>query len=479
MTPMDLQPIFDHIDANFDATLEEIRAYLRQTGVSTSGEGMAEVADYTADLVRGIGGTAELVPTDGYPVVYGHMRSSNPDAKTLIASSLYDVVPVNPEEWITDPFGAEIVYSAHYPEVGWDVCEGPTLVGRGARNQRGPNLAFMLALKAIKAVTGDIPVNVIFTFDGEEEIASPNWTQFLTAKEHELLRADAAYQHGFRQDENGRHMLHAGFKGVTLFELVVEGGEWGGTLDGRDLGPGDMVWVDSPALILMQAVTSIIDENGRCAIDGFWENVRDTSERENELYAAIRREFDEEAAKKARNLSRFRVHKPAEELYQEWCSSPIVNIDGLVAGYTTEQYTTVFPMRAVAKMDVRLVPDQSLDEFYEKLRSHLDARGFEMVQIRRHGGVEPGKGNPDDPLIKAAAAATERFGIDVQVWPISSAGNPLAFYSRPPFNLPILFAGTGFSWKSHMPNEWASVEGIRHSMKWTAAFLYEWAGQSE
>jgi acetylornithine deacetylase/succinyl-diaminopimelate desuccinylase-like protein len=471
---MDLNAIHDHIDANFDAYLEQIRSYLRQTGVSTSGEGMEEAADYTAGLIRSVGGTAELVPTGGYPVVYGRMDSSRPGAKTLIASSLYDVVPANAEDWITHPFGAEVVDSSEHPEVGWDVCRGATLVGRGARNQRGPNLAFMLTLKAIKDVTGDIPVNVIFTFDGEEEIASPNWTKFLAAKEAELLEADAAYQHGFRQDENGRHMLHCGFKGVSLFELVVEGGEWGGTRDARDLGPGDMVWVDAPTLILMKAVMSILDENGRCTIDGFWDNVRETSPKEQELYDTLVEEFDEEAAKKARNVARFRSHKPAAELYVEWCSSPIVNIDGLVAGYTTEHYTTVAPMKATAKMDVRLVPDQSLDEFYAKLRAHLDARGLDMVQIRRHGGVQPGKSDPDNPLLRAAVAATEQFDLPVQVWPISSAGNPLAFYARPPFNLPILFAGTGFSWKSHMPNEWASVEGIRHSMKWTATFLHEW-----
>ena len=224
---MDLKVVFDHIDAGFDGYLEEIRAYLRQTGVSTSGEGILETAEYTADLIRRIGGTAELVPTKGNPVVFGRLDSSKPGAKTLIASSLYDVVPVEAADWITDPFGAEIVDSNDHKEVGWDICAGPVLVGRGSRNQRGPNLAFMLALHAMKESTGDIPVNVIFTFDGEEEISSPNWTEFLRKKESELLEADAAYQHGFRQDENGRHMLHLGFKGVSLFELIVEGGEWG------------------------------------------------------------------------------------------------------------------------------------------------------------------------------------------------------------------------------------------------------------
>lgn len=474
---MDLDAVFEHIDANFDSYLEEIRAYLRQTGVSTSGEGMAEAADYTLGLIERIGGTGELVETTGNPVVYGRLDSKTDGAKTLIASSLYDVVPVDAGKWITDPFGAEIVDSADHPEVGWAVCAGPTLVGRGARNQRGPNLAFLLAINSILEVTGDIPVNLLFTFDGEEEIGSPSWPEFLAKKEAELLTAQGAFQHGFRQDENGRHMIHLGFKGMSLFELVVEGGEWGGTRDAADLGPGDMVWVDAPAHILVQAVSSLFDENGRSAIEGFYDGVRPPSRREVELFDKIRGDFDEEAAKKARNVARFRTHKPAADLYTEFCSAPILNIDGLVSGYTTESYTTVLPMRAVAKMDVRIVPDQTQDEFYEKLRRHLDSHGFDMVQIVRHGGIQPGKSDPDNPMVDAALAATEHFGLEPQVWPISSAGNPLAFYARPPFNLPIMFAGTGFSHKSHMPNEWASVEGIRDSMKWVAVFLDEWSRQ--
>lgn len=475
---MDKQAVYDHIDANFDKYLEQIRDYLRQTGVSITGEGILETANYTADLITHVGGTPELVQTKGNPVVYGRMNSGRPNAKTLIASSLYDVVPADPVQWITDPFGAEIVDSNDHPEVGWDVCRGATLVGRGARNQRAPNLAFMLTLKAIKDVTGDIPCNIIFTFDGEEELSSPNWTEFLEKKQDELMTADGAYQHGFRQEESGRHMIQLGFKGISLFELVVEGGEWGGTLDARDLGPGDMVWVDAPVLILLKAIASILDDNGHCTIDGFWENVPPPTAKEEVLYAKLREEFDEEKAKKARNLSHFRTHKPAADLYVEWASSPIVNIDGLVAGYTSEQYTTVVPMKATAKMDVRLVPNQTLEEFYDKLRKHLDARGLHMVQVRRRGGVQPGKTDPDDPLIRAAAeVTTEEFNTPIQVWPISSAGNPLAFYARPPFNLPILFAGLGFSWKAHMPNEWCDVEGIRDSMKWIVAFLEDWSNR--
>ena len=355
---MSLEAIFDHIDAQFESYLEEIRAYLMQKGVSVTGEGMREAAVYTAGLIERIGGSAELVETTGNPVVFGQLNSSKPEPKTLIASSLYDVVPADPEAWIADPFGAEVVDSREHPEVGWEVCAGRTLVGRGSRNQRGPNLAFLLAVNSIREVTGDLPINLIFTFDGEEEISSPSWTEFLEIKRDILMTADAAYQHGFRQDENGRHMIHLGFKGVSLFELYVEGGEWGGTLDASDLGPGDIIWVDSPPLLLIQAVATLFDENGRCTIDGFWDNVAAPTPREIELLNAIRDQFDEGAAKRARNISEFRRHKPAADLYTDFATAPILNIDGLVAGYTTESYPTVLPMRATAKMDVRLVPNQ-------------------------------------------------------------------------------------------------------------------------
>src|SRR5690606_29472155 len=111
---------------------------------------MEEAAEYTANLIREVGGEAELVPTGGNPVVYGRMDSKRPSAKTLIASSLYDVGPADPDEWVSDPFGAEILDSNEVRQVGWDICRGPTLVGRGARNQRAPNLAFLYALDAMR-----------------------------------------------------------------------------------------------------------------------------------------------------------------------------------------------------------------------------------------------------------------------------------------------------------------------------------------
>jgi acetylornithine deacetylase/succinyl-diaminopimelate desuccinylase-like protein len=266
----DLTPIWDHIDAHFEDYVSSIQGYLRQPGISTTGEGIRESAEMSRDLLDSIGATdTELVETGGNPVVFGRLDSGKAGTRTLIASSLYDLVPVDPDEWVTPPFEAQIIDSRLAQSVGIPEEAGDVILARGAANQRGPSLAFMHAVDSIRQVTGELPVNLLFSLDGEEEIASPNWKTFLRKKEGELKVADAAFQHGFRTNESGRHLLHCGFKGLTLFELIVRGGEWGGTRDGRDLWAADILWVDSPIRKLTEAMQVVLDENGRCLVPGF------------------------------------------------------------------------------------------------------------------------------------------------------------------------------------------------------------------
>jgi acetylornithine deacetylase/succinyl-diaminopimelate desuccinylase-like protein len=472
----DLGPIFEHIDAHFDEYVARIQRYLQTPGISTTGEGMRESAELSRELMEEVGAVdTELVETDGNPVVFGRMSSKRPGAKTLIASSLYDLVPVDPDEWVSPPFAAEVVDNATARTVGVPAEAGDVIVARGAANQRGPSLAFMLALEAIEAVTGDLPANIMFSLDGEEEIASPHWRQFLRKKESELATADAAFQHGFRTNENGRHLLHCGFKGLSLFELTVRGGPWGGTLDGRDLWAADMVWVHSPIQKLIEALDAVLDGDGVCKVPGFYDGIAPRTPEEDEIYDRLRDELDLDAAARSRNIPHFRSHRDPRDLFVDLISGPILNIDGLVSGYT-EAFTTVMPMKATAKFDLRIVPDQSADRFFENLRTYLDDLGLDMVEIDRVGGTEPGKTSPSHPLVRAADRAGAAHGVASEVWPISAAANPLGMYARAPFDLPILFAGLGRSGNYHVPNEWCSVEGIRESMKWAVTFLHEWAG---
>lgn len=472
-----MDKIFEYIDKNFDFYVSEIQRYLRQPGISTINEGIRESAELSLEFVKSVGVTdAHLVETKGNPVVFGRWNSTNPDAKTLIVYSLYDVVPVTPEEWASPPFAAAIVDPSTLPALGCPKGVGKVIVARGARNQRAPFLALLFALKSIRDVTGDIPLNIIFTLDGEEELSSPSWGEFLKKYESELKKADAAYLNGFptnRSAEFSRNFIQCGTKGYSLFELTVRGGEWGGTLNGEDLRAPDIIWIDSPILKLLEALRILIDNDGRCLIEGFYDNVEKPSAEELKIYDQIRKDFDEDKVKKMLNIRRFRGNKKGKDKIIDFVAAPIFNIDGLAAGYTGP-FTTKMPMSATAKCDVRIVPNMTMDEFFQKLRAHLDKHSFNMVEIKRIGGFDPGKTSPSNPLIQAAIRASEKHNAKWQLWPISSAGDPIAMYARPPFNLPILFAGIGNSDKAHNANEWCSVEGIRENMKYVVTFLYEW-----
>ncbi|HSR10679.1 MAG TPA: M20/M25/M40 family metallo-hydrolase, partial [Thermodesulfobacteriota bacterium] len=168
-----IQKIYRHLDDHFEENIRDLQAHLRQSSVSLTNEGVLDYARMLADSIRALGGRdVQLVPlTDGFPVVFGKVTSKNPKAKTLILYSLYDLMPYDEEGWKVPPLSAEIVD----PEfIDLPAEYGKCIVARGARNQKGPNMAFIHALKAIQAVTGDIPVNVMFAIEGEEEMGSLN-----------------------------------------------------------------------------------------------------------------------------------------------------------------------------------------------------------------------------------------------------------------------------------------------------------------
>src|SRR5437879_3232322 len=167
-------------------------------------------------------------------------------------------MPVVDETWITPPFAAEIVEAR---EAGLPESYGPCLIGRRASNQKGPLMCVVNALKSMKAVEGDIPVNVLFVVEGEEEITSPHMAEFRDRFLEELRLADAAYFPNPYQDERGRSQIHLGTKGLVAFELRVKGGDWGGPAE-RALFSTDSIWVDAPAWHLVRALDSLMDTTG-------------------------------------------------------------------------------------------------------------------------------------------------------------------------------------------------------------------------
>ena len=211
-----LRKIHRHIDDNFDAHLKKVQGYVRQPSISADGTGIKETARLTKGLIEELGGTAKIVPTDGWPVVYGELSA---DAeKTLLIYGMYDVQPVEEEAgmWIVPPFSGKIVNMKPF---------GKCLVSRGAINTKAPLRAFFNACQTILDVEGKLPVNLIFAIEGEEELGSVHLPQFVKKYQKQLAKADAVYFPIPAQDLKGKVILELGVKGIIYMDLICKGGE--------------------------------------------------------------------------------------------------------------------------------------------------------------------------------------------------------------------------------------------------------------
>jgi acetylornithine deacetylase/succinyl-diaminopimelate desuccinylase-like protein len=471
---MSLERIHQYIDDHFDETVKEIQRFISQPGFSHTGEGIRETAEMCREYVAALGATdAQLVETDGNPVVFGTVRSSNPEAKTLVGYSLYDVVPVKEEEWTFPPLAAEIVDAT---EAGLPENFGKVMVGRGTHNQRGPMLAFVKVLEAIQSITSDLPVNVMFAWEGEEEIGCPHLHQFIEKKLAELSQADAVYMPSMREDENGTVIFNRGYKGKLNVEIEIEGGEWGGRLDGRDLWSANTAWVDAPMHQMIRLLGTLFDEDQRPSIDGFYENVRAYTEEEIDNLRVMKESFDEEQIKRSLNIRRFKQGKPGAELLEDYYLGPMLNVGGIVGGYMGPQVFTLQGQRIVAKIDMRLVPNQRSEEVLQKLRMHLDDHGFPHAKLRVFGRYEWSRTSATEGIYQAALAVVERRGKPYQIWPTTPAVGPFGYFNQDPLHLPCIFVGTGHGWRAHQADEYITIDGLRENMHFVADFIHEWAG---
>ncbi|MCC7105596.1 MAG: M20/M25/M40 family metallo-hydrolase [Chloroflexi bacterium] len=467
---------FERLDRGFDDLVDQTQRFVRQTSNSLTDDLNPEVfrcADMLELYLRRLG--CERVEQchfdQGYPVVYAEMRSSRPEAKWLLISCLYDVVPWDEDDWVVDPVGAEVHDAA---KVKLPAEWGPVLTGRGTRNQKGPLMCVLQALRALRDVEGDLPLNIMLALEGEEEIASPHLREFRDRYLPELSRASAAYLANPIEDAHGNQMLFLGLRGIIGLELTVRGGDWGGPRE-TGLFATDVAWVDHPAWRLVWALGTLQDPSGKVLIDGFYDGARPWTAEERTYFEAARAQFDEEATKRMLGISKFRCGMPGVDGYEVLMSEPLLNIDGLVSGYTGPKVKTSFPKSATAKIDIRLVPGLDWQEMVAKLRRHLDRHGFPEVQIEVQNGYNTCQTPVDSPIVQAALRTAADHGPDSIIWPVYFASNPMVTWNEPPLSLPIVSAGVGKMGRPHMANEYFTLSGMREYPKWVVSFLKNFA----
>jgi acetylornithine deacetylase/succinyl-diaminopimelate desuccinylase-like protein len=372
-------------EAGREAAIKRIQDWIALPSIAAENRSMQEGAEYMATLAREAGfDSATIVPTDGHPGVYATM--DNGAKRTLALYFMYDVKQFDPKEWTSPPLEGRIVDKPGF---------GRAIVGRGAVNQKGPEATVLAALHAMRAAKVKPPVNIVLVAEGEEEIGSPHFHQIVQKPEifAALKKAEGIFIPASWQDSNGNVSVNLGSKGVIELELVASGAKWGRGPKG-DIHSSQKASVDSPVWRLVHALDSLVTPDGNTpAIDGWFENVRALTPREKELIAEVARSSDEAEQKKLLGVSRWIDDLPYQQALERLASQPTVNIEGLVAGYTGPGGKTILPGRAVAKLDLRLVPNQTRKEAVEKIRAHLeeDPRASRQARLQRRRSERLGR----------------------------------------------------------------------------------------
>lgn len=446
----DLAPVYAQVEKRHDDTVRQLQEWVRQPSIAAENLGMAEGCELTLRLLRDAGfQKAERMPTDGQPGIFATLDAGA--ARTVGLYFMYDVKQVNPAEWSSPPWAAALV---DRPGLG------KVLMGRGAVNQKGPEAAFLGALHAIRAAKRKLPVNLVLVAEGEEEIGSPHFPQIVRRPEVQaaLARCLGVFMPSASQDLDGTVTITLGGKGVVELELVSSGEKWGRG-PRHDIHSGEKARVDSPAWHLVQALATLVSPDGNTpAIDGLLGPARALSAKEKAMIAEVAKKSNEKLDKQQLSVDVWTGDVGFLESLELLASRPTVNIEGIVAGYTGPGGKTVLPHRAVAKLDLRLVPDMTAAQAVAALKAHLAARGYGDIEVNMTGGYDPTSTSADSRLIRAEVDVYKRGGIDALLWPRNPGSWPGYVFTGPPLKLPAGHFGLGHGDGAHAPDEYFLVE---------------------
>ena len=438
------------IVARHAATVKMLRDWIALPSIAAENLNYPQGAEYMARLARDAGFQhVEVVPTKGKPGVFATLDAGA--ATTLGVYFMYDVKQFDPAEWSSPPLEGRIVDK---PGVG------KVIVGRGATNTKGPQVALLAALHAFRAANRKLPVNLVLVCEGEEEIGSPNFSQVVAKPEVEaaLRRCVGVIIPLGNQDLDGSVQINLGAKGIVELELVSTGAKWGRGPK-LDVHSSLAAQIDSPVWHLVQALNTLVKADGHTpAVEGFFDKVRPLSPELKKILADAIPKRNEAATKKALGVERWIGDESWNDSLVRLVSQPTINIEGLVAGYTGPGGKTILPHRAVAKIDMRLVPDMTAKGTLELLRAHLEKHGFGDIEVNMSGGYDPTETPADSTLIKAQIAAYRKAGIEPLLWPRLAGSWPGVTFTGEPLKLPAGQFGLGHGGGAHAPDEYFVIE---------------------
>ena len=452
----DSQDVFRRIDREQGTYLEELEDYLRIPSVSTDPSFDADVrrcAEFLRERMRQAGLDAKLIESDGKPLVYGEWTGAE-GKPTVLFYGHYDVQPADPLElWRNPPFEPTLEN------------DGKQLVARGATDDKGQSFAHLKAVAAILAERGELPVNVKFIVEGEEESGGEAIESFVRGDAGETLGCDTVFVSDSAMYEEGQPSMLYGLKGMAYMEIRVQG-------PNRDLHSGSFGGsVQNPGNALGAILARLYDtETGRIQVPGFYDKVRPVEDWERKEFAALG--FDEDGDRDDLGIPSHFGEEGYTTLERRW-SRPTLDVNGMWGGYQGEGAKTIIPSFAAAKVSMRLVPDQDPAEIAELFSKHVREvapPGVEVEVVCHHTSpvvlLET-----EGPIVEAALDAMA----DVWQRPVrvrEGGSIPIVATFADVLQVPVLLLGFGLSDdRLHSPNEKINVENFYGGIRAVVRFL--------
>jgi len=448
--PGDLDAIRAEVEKRHDESVKRLQDWIRQPSIAAENRGMNEGCELTIRMLRDVGfQQATKIPTDGQPGIFATLDAGAP--RTLGLYYMYDVKQADPAEWSSPPFEAALVDKPGL---------GKVVMGRGAVNQKGPEASFLAALHAIRGAGKKLPVNLVFVAEGEEEIGSPHFPQVVRRPEvlAALKNCMGIFMPSASQGLDGEVTMTLGAKGVIECELISSGERWGRG-PRKDVHSSNKARLDSPAWHLVEALATLVSPDGNDpAIEGFAAKARPISAAEKKMIADAAKRLSETESKKLLGVEHW-VHDVGwQEALELLMSRPTVNIEGLVGGYTGPGGKTILPGKAIAKLDLRLVPDMTAAEALAALKAHLAKKGFGDIEVRMTGGYDPNSTPADAALIRIETEVYRKGGVDPVILPRSAGSWPGYVFTGEPLHLAAGPFGLGHGSGAHAPDEYYVIE---------------------
>jgi acetylornithine deacetylase/succinyl-diaminopimelate desuccinylase-like protein len=438
--------LIDHlVDAGMDGMISDLQALIRQPSVSAKKVGLTECANLVAGMMQKAGIESEVLYLDDKgvpPIVYGEVRSKSNPGRTILFYNHYDVQPEEPLElWEDAPFSGTV--------------KGNRIFGRGSADDKGELITRIKAVEYYIKETGDVPCNVKFIVEGEEEIGSVHVEEYLEKYKEKLACDGVIWEFGY-VDAKDRPMISLGMKGLLYVELIAQG-------PSRDAHSSLAVLIENPAWRLVSALKTMRDPSGRVTIKDWYKEVRPFTKQE--LAVIAKEPFDEQEFKEEYGVRRFVAGAKGREAKKALVGMPTCNIAGFDSGYIGEGAKTVLPAKARVKIDFRLVPGMVPQKQLARLKKHLKDHGFADISVNFIHGEAAARTSISDPFVKQVEeAATEAFGSSVLS--VSSAGTGPMYSFVKVLEAPCISVGSTYMFaRIHSPNEFARIDLLNKCTK--------------